>query len=154
MNSIVERFIHLLTDQPLVAVTLVFAFALCIAIVWVLLFKAAPRYTKYKKQNGIWEDMSAADQKIFIRIWLELIEADGITPKDEFDVLPFEVKPAQFKSARDVSFDDAIEHSKIMSGEQRQFLLEMCDVISKSDGDFATSEQKVLKRIENSIPRG
>ena len=84
---------------------------------------------------------------------MELIEADGITPEDEFDVLPFEVKPAQFKSAHDVSFDDAIERSKNMSCEQREFLLEMCDVISKSDGDFATSEQKVLKRIENSITK-
>ena len=154
MTNIVERFIYLFSDKPLVAITLVLAFALFIAIVWVLLFKAGPRYLRYKKQNGIWVDMSAADQKIFIRIWLELIEADGITPEDEFDVLPFEVKPAQFKSARDVSFDDAIERSKIMSCEQRQFLLEMCDVISKSDGDFATSEQNVLKRIENSIPRG
>ena len=154
MANTLERFIALFNTQPLVAITLVLVFALCIAIVWVLLFKAAPRYIKYKKKKGIWKDMSSSDQKIFIRIWLEIIEADGITPGAEFEVLPFEIKPAQFKSARDVSFDDAIDHSKNMSCEQREFLLEMCNVISKSDGDFATSEQKVLKRIENSIPRG
>lgn len=154
MANTFERFIALFNTQPLVAITLVLVFALCIAIVWVLLFKAAPRYIKYKKQKGIWGDMSSADQKIFIRIWSELIEADGMTLEDEFDVLPFEVKPAQFKSAQEVSFDDAIDHSKNMSCEQREFLLEMCDVVSKSDGDIATSEQKVLKRINNSIPRG
>ena len=85
-----------------------------------------------------------------IRIWLEIVEADSSTSREETHVLP-KITPAEFNASRELSFDEAINLAKLMSGDARTMLLELSDEISQSDGIVTQSEEKVLGVIKSSI---
>ena len=93
------------------------------------------------------------DQKLaVIRIWLEIIEADSSTSREEIHVIP-NITPAEFNASRELSFDKAINLAKLMSGDARTMLLELSEEISQSDGIVTQSEEKVLDVIKSSIAR-
>ena len=93
------------------------------------------------------------EQKLaVIRIWLEIIEADSSTSREEIHVIP-NITPAEFNASRELSFDKAINLAKLMSGDARTMLLELSEEISQSDGIVTQSEEKVLDVIKSSIAR-
>ena len=85
-----------------------------------------------------------------IRLWLEIIQADGSTSRDELAVLP-DIKPAEFQACRELSFQEAIDKAKILPGEARNMLLDLSEKICSSDGAVAPSEQKVLDAIKSQV---
>ena len=97
--------------------------------------------------------LDAKDKNAVLRIWLEIIEADGVTSGDEISVIP-SVKPAQFAAARELSFDAAIDQAKLLSSKERKMLLDISKDICGADGVVASQEEKVLRIINESIPCG
>lgn len=119
----------------------------------ILLWKGLSTIPSARKRRSQRQTLANLDRKqklAVIRIWLEIIEADGSTSRKEVDVLP-NITPAEFNASRELSFDEAINLAKLMSGEARIMLLELCDEISQSDGIVAPSEEKVLGAIKSSI---
>ena len=85
-----------------------------------------------------------------IRLWLEIIEADGSTSRDELAVLP-DIKPAEFKACRELSFQEALNKAKMLPGNARHMLLDLSEKIGSSDGVVAISEQKVIDAIKSEV---
>lgn len=91
-----------------------------------------------------------AQKLAVIRLWLEIIEADGSTSRDELAVLP-DIKPAEFKACRELSFQEAIDKAKMLPGNVRHMLLDLSEKIGSSDGVVAPSEQKVIDAIKSEV---
>ena len=95
--------------------------------------------------------LSGNEKDAVIRIWLEVIEADGMTSSQELSSLP-DITPAQFASSRALSFNQALEAAKVMNGDTRNMILRLSKKIASSDGDLAAAEQRVLDEIVKNIP--
>jgi len=95
--------------------------------------------------------LSGKEKDAVIRIWLEVIEADGMTSSQELSSLP-DITPAQFASSRALSFNQALEAAKVMNGDTRNMILRLSKKIASSDGDLAAAEQRVLDEIVKNIP--
>ncbi|MBE01499.1 MAG: hypothetical protein CL958_00105 [Euryarchaeota archaeon] len=95
--------------------------------------------------------LSADEKNAVIRIWLEVIEADGMTSSRELESLP-EITPVQFASSRALTFNQAIEAAKVMNGDTRNMILRLSKEIALSDRDLAAAEQRVLDQIVKNIP--
>lgn len=117
------------------------------------LLRALPGGMKTFLHNQTFNSLDAKDKNAVIRIWLEVIEADGVTSGDEISAIP-SVKPAQFAAARELSFDAAIDQAKLLSSKERKMLLDISEDICGADGAVASQEEKVLRIINESIPCG
>lgn len=127
-----------------------------IAIVMALLLRKGLSALQIELKRGSQRKTLAnldREQKLaVIRIWLEIIEADSSTSREEIHVIP-NITPAEFNASRELSFDKAINLAKLMSGDARTMLLELSEEISQSDGIVTQSEEKVLDVIKSSIAR-
>ena len=138
---------EIFTDNPWITALAAVFIAL---LLWQVL-PFIPAALKKWQQSRALAKLDPKQKQAVIRIWLEIIEADGSTSREETDALP-KITHAQFNASRELSFDEAINVAKLMSGDARNMLLELCDTVCQSDGIVSQSEEKVLDTIKSSIP--
>lgn len=106
---------------------------------------------KLFRRNKIFRNLESEHRKAAIRLWLEVIEADGMTSTSEVNYLP-PISPAQFNNARKLSFADAIEIVKGLDEKTRKMVLDTTEGLIGADGDKDTKEMQVLDAVRQAIP--